>query len=88
MRYGHDPNEIISITLKPKTMKRWAYGTDTCSRIVQDILNMSDHSGEWEVTSHKEEKPSRITSDAKDRDMIRTRLSGIAVLDPYSHPTD
>jgi len=65
MRYGIGPNEIISITLKPEIMKRWAYGMDIYSRIVQDIANMSDHSGEREVTSHKKEKPSRITSDAK-----------------------
>jgi len=53
MRYGNGSNEIMSITLKPKTMKRWAYSTDTCSRIVQDIANMSDHSGKLEVTNHE-----------------------------------
>jgi len=40
---------------------------DTCSRVVQGVANMSDHSGERKVTSHETEKPSRITSDAKDR---------------------
>jgi len=59
MHYGNGPNEIISITLKPETMKRWAYSTDTCSRIVQDIANMSDHSGKREVMSH--EKKEAIT---------------------------
>jgi len=48
---------------------------------------MSDHSGEREVPSH-EKKPSRITSDAKDRDKLRKRLTCNPPLDPYSHPAD
>jgi len=40
------------------------------------------------VTSHDKEKPSHITSDARDRDKIRKRLTCIAPLDPYSHPVD
>ncbi|XP_078661436.1 uncharacterized protein LOC144905583 [Branchiostoma floridae x Branchiostoma belcheri] len=59
----------------------------SCSMIVQDIADMSDDSGEKEVTSHKEEKPSRITSDAKDRDKIRDKLlTCIDPLDPTGHP--
>jgi len=50
MWYGHGPNEIISITLKP-----WAYSMHTCSRIVQDTTNMSDHSGKEDVTSQTRE---------------------------------
>jgi len=46
MRYGNVRNEIISINLQPETMKRWVYNMHTCSRIVQDIANKSDHSGE------------------------------------------
>jgi len=38
------------------------------------------------VTSHEKEKPSHITSHAKDRGKIRKRLTCIAPLDPYSHP--
>jgi len=66
MCYGSGPNEIIGITLKPETMKRWAYSMYICSRIVQGIVNMSDHSRDRDMTSHKEEKPSHITSGAKD----------------------
>jgi len=47
---------------------------------------MLDHSGEREVTGHEKEKPSRITSNTKDRDKIRNRLTCIAPLHPYSHP--
>jgi len=82
-RYGHGPNGIISITLKPKAMKWWAYSMDTCSSILQDIANMSDHNVEREVTSHVKEKSSRINSDAKDRDKIRDKLlTCIALLYP------
>jgi len=40
------------------------------------------------VTSHAKEKPSRLTSDAKDRDKVRKRLTCVAPPDPYSHPAD
>ena len=87
MRYGHGPNRIIGITLKPETLQRWAYSVHTCSMIVQDIADMSDDSVEREVTSHKEEKPSRIISDARDRDKIREKLlTYIDPLDPTGHP--
>ena len=48
MRYGHGPNGVIGITLKPQTLKRWAYSMHTCSMIVQDIADMSDDSGDKE----------------------------------------
>jgi hypothetical protein len=87
MRYGHGPNCIIGITLKPETLKRWAYSMHTCSMIVQDVADMSDDSREKEVTTHKEEKPARVTTDAKDRDKIRDKLlTCIDPLDPASHP--
>ena len=82
------PNGIIGITLKRETMKRCVYSMDTCRRMVQDIANMFDHSGEREVRSHEKEKPSRITSDPKDRDKIRKRLTCIVPLDTYSLPAD
>jgi len=86
MCYGNGPNKIKGITLKPKT--RWAYSMYICSMIVQGIANMSDHSRDRDVTSHKEEKPSHITSGAKDSNKLRKRLTCIAPLDPYSHSPD
>ena len=38
--------------------------------------------------SLEKDKPSRITSDAKDRDKMPKRLTCIAPLDPYSHSAD
>ena len=50
---------------------------------------MSDHSGEREVTSHEKAKPSRITSNATDRDKIREKLlTCIDRLDPNAHSAD
>jgi len=41
------------------------------------------------MTSREKEKPSRLTSNAKDRDKIRDKLlTYIAPLDPYSYPAD
>jgi len=37
-------------------------------------MNMSDHSGEREMTSREKAKSLRITSSAKDRDKIREKL--------------
>ena len=37
MRYGHGPRGIIGITLKPETLKTWALGLHICSRLEQDI---------------------------------------------------
>ena len=31
MRYGHGPNGIVGNTLKPSTLKKWAYSMHTCS---------------------------------------------------------
>jgi len=41
------------------------------------------------MTSREKEKPSRLTSNAKDRDKLRDKLlTCIAPLDPYSYPAD
>jgi len=85
MRFKHGPHEIISITLKSETMKRWAYSMDTCSRFAHDIANMWNDSGEKEVTRHENEKPSHVTLDPN----LRVKpLICILPLDPYSHPAD
>ena len=52
---------------------RRAYSMYTCSMIIQDVADMTDES-EDEVTSHKEEKLSRISADAKDKEKNRDKL--------------
>ena len=85
MRHGNVPNEIISITLKAETMK-WYVRTPAAGSF--KISRTCSLSGERGVVSLEKDKPSRITSDAKDRDKLRKRLTCIAPLDPYSHPAD
>ena len=86
MRYGHGIHGIVGITLKPSRLKKWAYSMHTFSQIVHDITDMSEGHIVTEVTIHKEEKPSRIRSDAEDRDKIRRKLqSCIDPLDPNEH---
>ena len=58
----------------------------TFSQIVHNLTDMSEGHIVTEVTIHKEEKPSRIRSDAEDRDKIRSKLqSCIDPLDPKEH---
>jgi hypothetical protein len=47
--------------------------------IVHDIADMSDESGEKEVTRHIE-KPARATSEAKDSDKTQDKL--LTCIDP------
>ena len=87
MRYGHGPNGIVGITLQPSALKRWALSMHTCSQLVQDVADMNDGCTESEVLTHKEEKPSRIHSDAQDRQNILDKLKTcIDPLDPADHP--
>ena len=70
---GHRPRGIIGITLKPETLKTWALELRICSRLEQDIAEITE--GE-SVTSQetKEETTARIRSDAKDRESIRIKM--------------
>ena len=40
MRYGHSPDGIIGITLKPSTFKRWALGLHICTQLRKDVAAM------------------------------------------------
>ena len=88
MRYGHAPNGIIGITLKPDTLKVWALSLHTCSSLEAALDEMLENSGN-QGNEHKEEKKARIENDNKDREAIRTRLQKcIDPLDPEKHPQD
>lgn len=81
MRYGKGPRGIIGVTMRPETLKKWAFSMHICSRILQDLSDMTDDSRADEVTTHKEENPSRIRSDAQDRENIKKKLE--ACIDPF-----
>ena len=74
MRYGHGPHGIIAITMKPSALKKWAYSRHTCSLIVHDLTYMLESHKVTEVTTHKEEKPSRIRSDEEDTEKMSDRV--------------
>ena len=67
MRCGHGPNGIVDITLKPNALKKWPLRMYTCSQLVQDVADLEEEKTEVEGTRHKEEAPSRIASDARNR---------------------
>ena len=53
MRYGHSHGGIIGITLQPETLKIWALGLHIRSRIVEDMIHMSDHCSVRAQETHK-----------------------------------
>lgn len=90
MRYGHGPNGIIGITLKPETLKTWALGLHICSRLEQDILDITRNNNQEKCQiTHKEEMAARISSDREDRRNIQKKLQlCIDPLDSSLHPTN
>ena len=79
MRYGKGCNGIIGITLKPDSLKTWAYSLHTCNGIVNDLNQMRDEQPPAH-TYHKEEMSARIKADAKDRKALREKLELCMVL--------
>ena len=41
MRYGHGQRGIIGNTLKPETLKIWGLSLHTCSRLEEDLSDIS-----------------------------------------------
>jgi len=41
MRYGHGKPCIIGLKLKPETLKIWGLSLHICSRIEEDLANIS-----------------------------------------------
>ena len=84
MRYGHGPT---GITLQPSALQWWALSMHTCSRLVQDVADMTDGYKQFEVMTHEEEKLSRIRSNSQDRQNIQDKLKAcIDPLDQADHP--
>ena len=87
VRYGHGQSGIIGITLKPETLKTWAYRLHTCHGISDDLNEMRDNEQPSAQTSHKEETAARIKGDDQDRRALRDKLEFcIDPLVPEQHP--
>ena len=70
-------------------VKTWAYGIHICSTILQDLDEMQDGDPAPSQLHHKEEGKGRITSDGKDRFILRETLElCIDPLDPKQHTRD
>ena len=86
MRYGHGHKGIVSTTLKPESLKTWAYSLHSCNRLINGLNEIRDEEGLPTHTCHKEEMPSRIKADTKDRETLREKLEFIIdPLDPEQH---
>ena len=86
MRYGHGPRGLTGLTMNQTAVSRWALSLHTCSRMLKDIADMKDHNYK-DDQRHKEEMPSRIAYDEKDRQVLREKLKlCINPLAPEEHP--
>ena len=77
------------MTLKLSALKKWVFSMHICSHLEKDIpvAEMTEGYTETEVTSHKEEKPSRIRAKQQDRLKIREKLKlSIDPMDSSDHP--
>jgi len=87
MRYGHGVGGIIGITLNSSALKKWAFSMHIFSQLEEDVTEMTKGYKETEVTTHKEEKPSRMRADEQDRLKIREKLQmSIDPLEASDHP--
>ena len=73
MRYGHGPGRLIGLTQNEKAVHIWAMSLHICSRLMKDMADLKDSSS-VDITSHKEELPSRIKYDENDRKVIIEKL--------------
>ncbi|KAG1651907.1 Craniofacial development protein 2 [Nymphon striatum] len=60
MRYGYSKSGIVGITLKPETLKTWAYSLHTCHGILDDLDEMRETYRSPCKTTHKEETAAKI----------------------------
>ena len=66
MRCGHGPAGIVGSTLNESTLTIWALSHSTCAQLMNDLEVMKDGEEQKIVTSHKEERQTRIKADAAD----------------------
>ena len=86
MQYGHGQSGIIGITLRPKTLKTWAYSLHACNTVVNNLDQMRTQASQTaSQTHHKEEATARVKTDTKDRTALRDKLE--VCIDPL-HPED
>ena len=83
MRYGHGQSGIIGITLRPETLKTWAYSIHACNKLVHGLDLMRSQEPHSSQTHHKEEMKGRVKLDCKDRKTLQDKLQ--ICIDPLHH---
>jgi len=87
MRFGHGKRGITGLKLKLETLKIWGPSLHICSRLEEDLADISSPQKNEGQEKHKEENKFRTESDAKDRESIPRKLElCIDPLDPTKHP--
>ena len=80
MKFGKSFGGLVGITLKPKSVLRWAYSFHKLSSMIKDLKEIDDKSSStWK---HKEEYSGRMKSDLKDRSKIQRKLAGC--IEPFN----
>ena len=76
MRYGHGQSGIIGITMRPETLKTWAYSFHACNTVVSslDQMRTQEQHVPASQTHPKEEAKARVKTDTKDRKALRDKL--------------
>ena len=74
MRFGKGPAGLIGLTLRPKSMKVWAYSLHSCTRILHDLDDIREGKRKQHAILHKEAMPARIKSDNDDRKKLRDKI--------------
>ena len=74
LRYGKGPGGLIGLTLKPKVVKKWAYGIKTCIGITKDLEQMRKSIPEKYQLVRKKERQGRIKTNSQDRCNMQKKL--------------
>ena len=87
MRHDHGPAVIVGSTLNESTLAIWSLSHSTCAQLMNDLEVMKDGEEQNIVTSHKQERQTRIKADAADRMRIHEAISTcIDVFENDKHP--
>ena len=86
MKFGHSSTGIVDQSMKPETVKTWAYSINSCYELAEGLEAMRNKY-QQENTTHKEEMKGRINKDETDRSiLLRKKLeTSIDIFDLSRH---
>ena len=84
--HGHGLIDVTGLTMDENPRKIWSLSARTFSDLTSQVKMMGGSDNVKEKTTHKEETPSHIASDKKDRKALRETLSlRISPFNPDEH---